>query len=111
MRLPFAPRPAPGVLSAPPTLRPVDEYHLWRVEDGDAAIAAGRGFEALLLPGFNLRTLVAALRWDRPRRLISRPDGLYLAVDSTGRPRGASGRVVTPGATLAFARIDAFRVS
>jgi hypothetical protein len=92
-------------------LRLVDAYHIWSAEDGDAEIVGGPGFEALLLPGLTLQALAAALHWDQARRLQRRPDGLYLPLNQAGQPRAAAGRITTEGATLTFARIDAFRLT
>jgi len=92
-------------------LRLVDAYHIWCAEDGDAEIVGGPGFEALLLPGLTLHALTAGLRWAQPRRLRRRPDGLYLPLNQADQPRAAAGRITIEGATLTFARIDAFRLS
>jgi hypothetical protein len=92
-------------------LRPVDEYHLWRPEDGDATIEAGNGFQALLLPGFDRRALATALVADAPRLLRCRADGLLLLTDPAGRLRSTRGWLATPVASLRFAGIDAIRLT
>jgi hypothetical protein len=100
------PRPAAG---AP--LRIVDAYHIWCADDGVAEIIGGPGFEALLLPGITLHELTSGLRWAQPRRLHRRRDGLYLPLNQASLARAAAGRITIEGATLTFARIDAFRLT
>lgn len=97
--------------NAAQALRQVDEYHLWRPEEGEEALVAKRGFNALLLPGMDLAELELALQCDTPRHLRRRPDGLLLLVDSSGRPRRTSGRLRLPYATLRFFGMDAIRLS
>ena len=92
-------------------LRQVDEYHLWRPEDGGEAIVAKHGFNALLLVGLDRAALDLGLRCDTPRHLYRRPDGLLLLVDSKGHPRRSAGVLALPYATLRFAGMDAVRLS
>ena len=91
--------------------RPVDEYHLWRPEDGNETIVARHSFEALLLPCFTRATLEEALQCDTPRRLWQRGDGLLVLTDGLGRPTTSRGRLLAPDATLRFVGIAAIRLS
>lgn len=91
--------------------RQVDDYHPWCPEDGDAALIATRGFNALLLIGVERAALAQALRCDPPRQLHPRPDGLLLLVNRNGRPCRSAGVITLPGASLRFAGMDALRLS